>query len=210
MSHFSVAVFTREPEQEQVEQLLAPYVEVFGPNSEYTEFVEDDECDYQESTGKHGYWANPNARWDWYSIGGGWKDMLKLADGGKADTALVSEVDCGLNMEAYRSAEREWEIAVEGADATKEERDSYWIFWKPQYYIDQYGTKEKYARHAAAFTTYAFVTADGEWNETGKMGWWGVDNATMDSRNAYNLAFEKYLEFAREHGLYITIVDCHI
>jgi len=29
-------------------------------------------------TGKYGYWTNPNAKWDWYQIGGRWANMLKL------------------------------------------------------------------------------------------------------------------------------------
>lgn len=31
------------------------------------------------------------------------------------------------------------------------------------------------------FSTYAFITADGEWHETGRMGWFGMDDATRSS-----------------------------
>lgn len=29
-------------------------------------------------TNRYGYWHNPNAKWDWYSIGGRWKGFFKL------------------------------------------------------------------------------------------------------------------------------------
>lgn len=34
-----------------------------------------------ESTGRYGYWENPNAKWDWYQVGGRWTGMFKLKSG---------------------------------------------------------------------------------------------------------------------------------
>lgn len=37
--------------------------------------------DYQEhpeQPGRFGYWNNPNAKWDWFSVGGRWSGLLKL------------------------------------------------------------------------------------------------------------------------------------
>lgn len=31
---------------------------------------------------------NPNSKWDWYVVGGRWKNLLKLKDGSRADYAL--------------------------------------------------------------------------------------------------------------------------
>lgn len=31
--------------------------------------------------GRYGYWCNPNAKWDWYSIGGRWTGYFKLKQG---------------------------------------------------------------------------------------------------------------------------------
>lgn len=33
---------------------------------------------YKTVDGKYGYYANPNAKWDWYQMGGRWQGMLKL------------------------------------------------------------------------------------------------------------------------------------
>jgi hypothetical protein len=37
--------------------------------------------------------TNPNAKWDWYQVGGRWSNMLTLKDGSKADQALKKDVD---------------------------------------------------------------------------------------------------------------------
>lgn len=31
-----------------------------------------------EKTGKYGYWENPNAKWDWYELGGRWTGFFKV------------------------------------------------------------------------------------------------------------------------------------
>ena len=99
---------------------------------------------------------------------------------------------------------------MEGSPMTEEERKKYVLMYKGEYYIQQYGTKENYARQMSDFSTYAFITADGEWHETGRMGWFGMDDATRSSRETYRKAFDAYLEEARKQDLLITIVDCHI
>lgn len=38
-----------------------------------------------EETGRYGYWHNPNAKWDWYSIGGRWTGYFKPKDGTEGD-----------------------------------------------------------------------------------------------------------------------------
>jgi len=215
MSHYTVAVFTHT--EDEVDELLAPFNEVVEAGSPYAEFKEDEDSDVDLVTGKKGYWFNPNARWDWYSIGGRWAGQLKLKkveDAGNGieccDTARVRDCDFSPDEKDYREAIRCWEIAVEGSPMTEEERKKYVLMYKSEYYVEQYGTKENYARHMSDFSTYAFITADGEWHETGQMGWFGMDDATRSSREAYREAFDAYLEEARKQDLLITIVDCHI
>ena len=215
MSHYTVAVFTHT--EDEVDELLAPFNEVVEPGSPYAEFNEHEDADVDPVTGKKGYWYNPNARWDWYSVGGRWAGQLKLKNAEGAgngieccDTARVRDCDFSPDEEDYREAIRCWEIAVEGSPMTEEERKKYVLMYKGEYYIQQYGTKENYARQMSDFSTYAFITADGEWHETGRMGWFGMDDATRSSREAYRKAFDAYLEEARKQDLLITIVDCHI
>ena len=94
--------------------------------------------------------------------------------------------------------------------AAQREGEDFISIWKPEYYLQRYGDKETYIRRETAFSTYAFVTADGAWHEQGRMGWFGFDDATNESMNQYEKEFQAYLQEARENGLAITIVDCHI
>jgi hypothetical protein len=43
------------------------------------EYIED-YAGYEKDdiTGKYGYWENPNAKWDWYQVGGRWAGMFKI------------------------------------------------------------------------------------------------------------------------------------
>jgi hypothetical protein len=48
-------------------------------------------CGYEEKdpkTGQYGYWENPNAKWDWYQLGGRWAGFFKL----KPD--LGKDIEC--------------------------------------------------------------------------------------------------------------------
>ena len=227
MSHFNVAVFSRN--EDQVDELLTPYNEVVEPGSPYAVFKENEDAEQDETTGKKGYWYNPDARWDWYCVGGRWRDQLKLLPGrtgkrgprdnpdkehqpspDRCDIARVRDCDFSPNEKVYCMALRAWEIAVEGSPMAEAEKKNYMPMYKSEYYLQQYGTREHYAKLMSDFSTYAFITADGEWHETGRMLWWGLDDASKESRDAYKEAFDEYLKTAKEQDLFITIVDCHI
>lgn len=226
MSHFSVAVFSHG--MSEIEGLLTPYCEEVEPESEYSEFVKDDDSEYDEVTGEKGYWRNPNAKWDWYEIGGRWKGMLKLLPGKEGycsalgcrtndlkhplrtcDSALVADCDFSPDEDTYKNAIHKWKVVVEGTDE-KEGDEEYLYVYGPQYYLDRHGDKETYARRTAACMTYAFISVDGEWHGQGRMGWFGMDDSNNESIGAYEKEFEEYLEKAHKEGLTITIVDCHI
>ena len=209
MSHFSVAVFSRRGDD--VEFMLEPFCENVEPGSDFAEFVEDEECDIDEITGEKGYWHNPVAKWDWYSIGGRFSGLLVTKDGELVDQARVRECAFERDQDEYDRAIRFWEVHVEGKPlADGEEKDRFDTYYKPEYYIDQYRTKENYADECSRFGTYAFLTADGEWNEPGEMRWFGFANTTAESRDEYRDAFRSYLKKAHNEDMMITIVDCHI
>lgn len=80
MSHFAVMVVGPA---ESVKSQLAPYQEnnMGDCPPEFLEFIEGTEEDgysKDEKTGKYGYWENPNAKWDWYQIGGRWAGSLRI------------------------------------------------------------------------------------------------------------------------------------
>jgi hypothetical protein len=78
MSHYTVLVIGPD-----IERQLAPFQEnnMGDCPREYMEFIEDADGDVDEITGKKGYWENPNAKWDWYRIGGRWSGFFRLKHG---------------------------------------------------------------------------------------------------------------------------------
>lgn len=237
MSHFTVAVFTRTDDSDELDALLAPYNEctedeecmVFRSADEsndeiHAKYEEEKEKfkDFEdfllyyygyrvnEETGEYGYTCNPNAKWDWWQVGGRWGDMLKMKDGsGSVNGAWVKDIDFTPVQTAYNKALRFWEVVVEGKEILPHEnRDDFCHFFKPQYYISYYGTKKDYAESCANFSTYAFLTEDGEWVGKGEMGWFGLGTDNGDSAREYQKKLNQYI--ADHPELYLTIVDCHI
>ncbi|WP_430599388.1 hypothetical protein [Enterococcus sp. DIV0179] len=208
MSHFTVAVITKDGKEETCEKLLAPFQEnnMGDCPQKYLKFIEDEDCDIDEETGKKGYWENPNRKWDWYQIGGRWSGLLKLKTGETVNVAQIKDLDFSMDKKVYDEAIRFWEVIVDGLP--KKDGEEFFSFWKPEYYIEQYKTKEKYATDQASFKTFAMLMPDGKWFEKGEMGWWGIDDATAESTENYRKSFSEVLETMKDH--YITVVDCHI
>jgi hypothetical protein len=70
-------------------------------------------------------------------------------------------------------------------------------------------TCEEYvSKKAQAFSTYA-ILKDGEWLEAGKMGWWGISDATDEEKQKFQNDYMAMIE-SLDKDLWITIVDCHI
>lgn len=136
MSHFTVMVIGENPEQQ-----LAPFQENNMGNcpKEYLkyrydgEFFENEQA-ARESIGdgfnpkENGYWENPNAKWDWYVLGGRWTGYFKVkanaqlaevgrpgimtspAEYGTADQVLKSDIDIeGMRDEAGLEAQNTYE-----------------------------------------------------------------------------------------------------
>lgn len=210
--------------------MLAPFVEEVDSSSPYAEFEENEDGYDDKIMGKKGFWHNPNAKWDWYQIGGRWSGFLKLKENkygelgqrswtnedveignDRADQALVNDCDFSENKDEYNHAIRFWEVAIEHSPLKGgEKEEDFRTFWKESYYTDKYKTKENYAKSCSEFSTFAFLTDDGEWNEEGEMGWFGCSSTTNESLSEYQDQFKEYLKYAMENNLYITIVDCHI
>lgn len=62
-----------------LEQKEVKFTEIYPSFDEYITDWYGYEKD--QETGLYGYWENPNAKWDWYSLGGRWSGMIKLKYG---------------------------------------------------------------------------------------------------------------------------------
>lgn len=228
MSHYALAVFSTKPNLEAFDELLIPYDEnnenfyVFEPvdqsvigekwkkfhkqNPKWTaEHYLNAMWHYDKASGSFGYWSNPNAMYDYYTIGG--KDYIfETLDHAETDTfRKKSEIDWfRLDLDeplADRLAHlcKEWEKrSVEGDG-----------LFAPEYYIERYGDCDTYVEEMLRpVTPYAFITPDGKLHAPGRVGWFGMSSETAETERAY---FKEWCDFIKNApDCYVTICDCHI
>ena len=152
---------------------------------------------------------NPNAKWDWYSIGGRFSRLITMENGERTNSCKIKDADFSyVDRESYDEALRFWEVVIDGKPLEKGEKQPFSLY-KKEYYIERYGTKEEFAKSSSNFGTYAILTPDGVWHEPGKMGWFGVSHATIEAEREWEKHYQEILNTANPEWT-ITIVDCHI
>lgn len=196
------------------------------------------DCEEEENIGEKGEvysTRNPNSKWDWYTIGGRYRDRFVMKQGciGKkgeglddhagwyapsevncADIAVKGDIDWSKTHQVksdYDKAIRFWEMKIEGAEPkTDEEKETIkWDWYKPEYYTDKYKTKETYATAMSNFTMWAIVI-DGKWYEKGGMGWFGLSDEEAEVGLKWELEFyDRFIKDLPDDTL-LTVVDCHI
>lgn len=182
MSHFVCAVFSNHPKD--VEDLLAQYSECVDGNDEFAEYDEVEDC-----------WYNPNAQWDWYSIGGRWSNYLRVKNE-YPDSVFKGKnsmpcriVDFTPDPKRYQEALEHWDEIMSGKS-----------YIKPEYVLDHYHDAQTYAAEAAKFSVFSFVDEYGDWHEQ-----WADESISH-----FDEKLRDQIEKAIRKDLYITIVDCHI
>lgn len=170
--------------------------------------------------------SNPNAKWDWWLIGGRFRGSLITYDGvgllgraGAFDNEPIASdgVDqCKkkdlteatfFNPDAYGNAIKFWNDYVE-THGNPTDPETFTLYnW--EYYVNRYGTKERYAHTQSLFGTYA-VVIDGEWKAPGEMGYFGASDDTDESWMDWVLNYkERFIDPLPDCAL-LTVVDCHI
>lgn len=219
------------PENAGFEKVEVPFKELFTTFEQYMKEYGDYELD--EEMNDYGYWENPNAKWDWWQVGGRWRDQLlvkgenyvkgdrslldysedkKAPDGYTwASGGIIKDIDFDKMLEVndgYNKAIRFWELVVEEQPLKDGEEKPFNIYRK-EYFIDQYRTKENYALHESTFMTYALLV-DGQWISKGKMGWFGCDDSTKEKKDAYLEKFKEIMSAEENQDKLFVVVDCHI
>lgn len=172
--------------------------------------------------GRYGYWQNPNARWDWYQIGGRFRGMIRATEGelggpswcnedvevpaGCFDIAKIKDIDFAPDQEIYDRAIAQWEYNVEGKEGDENLKWRY----STDYMINRYKDKKAYAEVMATQHWHAVVTPDGEWHEVGKMGWWGISSETGEELIDWARHFKERFIDPCDPEWTLTVVDCHI
>ena len=155
---------------------------------------------YITEDGKYGYYENPNAKWDWYVIGGRWSNMLLTKDGEKTDFARLKDIDWNKISENKRlKAEHVWDNQPES-----------WFEKHFVHGINDSDTRESYVKRMSEFSTAAVITPDGKWHEKGTMGWFGISSETEEEANQWSNDFHDSFIKNADQDLILVIVDCHI
>ena len=215
MSHFPCLVIMDAGQS--IHELLEPYMEnsYEEPPMEYMEFYEDEECDVDERTGKRGFRQNPNARWDWYVVGGRFSNQLPAKEGqwahgsqridGKYDIAKVSDIDVTVDEREFELALDMWNSWKRGTPTGRWELDEY----KRDVVEDRFPDAWTYARWRSELWFHAVVTPDGKWHEVGKMLWCGISTETgADIRDWLNNFLSRFINPYPDCTA--VVVDCHI
>lgn len=197
-----ISTFTDDNGREKKEYLITVIepAKRLSPKEVYSSFEEFVKKyhghEYRDSNKNvYGYWSNPKAKWDWYTVGGRWKDTLVFNDGSKGDSGLKKDIDFTKDMK--EEAEKDWNESL-GKDA----QARMWM-----YGVRDGDTKESYINRRSRFSTFA-ILKDGEWIEKGKMGWWCMVADEKDP-DLWQKTFDKVLDSVKDDEM-ITIVDCHI
>lgn len=247
MSHFTVLVAANDTKE--LEENLLPYHEYECTGIEdYTEFVPLDMVDahnkfveygekydyktieefipgyYGYEKNERGIWGhitNPNAQWDWWTVGGRWSGLLLLkspAHPNRADSALASEVDWNEmreeQTEKQRARYQAWH-SLPKAEEVGEEVYRKEIFDKGFVMItvdevndlenmNEWQYIEKYA--VVRGMTYAFIDLEGRWQHRAEMGWFGLHGEEVKD---YDQAWWQFVETLPSTQR-VYVVDCHI
>lgn len=260
MSHFTVGVIVHQPED--LEAALAPYCEqdenymireIEWTKDGYIKYYRDnnpeavdktDEQIWQDAQEEYGSdhcddeniycYYNPDAKWDWWSIGGRWRYRLKVPKSAEhikdrdmffgeprkqkgkyrwCDGAKIKDIKwTDMNRPTANQLKdmgRFWDVVVDGAP--KEEGEDFGWHYKPEYYKDMYGTKENYIMKECMFYTHDLLDGiNTEWYTMGDMGWFGCDASTRESFEAYLQDFYEIIQRPEYQDYWFIVVDCHI
>jgi len=175
---------------------------------------------YEEKKG-WGYWENPNAKWDWFQLGGRWRGYFKLklnsgvdtTLGGTgsfgnepkydADQAVKKDIDFyNMRIENFEEASRLWEEAWKNYPEEDKSVRRYL-----EYGITKEDTKESYLKRQTSIATHA-ILMDGKWYQRGEMGWWGHISNEKDL-DVWEKEFNELLDNLPGDTL-LSIYDLHI
>lgn len=151
---------------------------------------------------------NPEAKWDWYMIGGRYDGYILTKAGEMVSEAKVSEID----FDNQLTEEDEAEIIDKWNDAEREAANGDEDFLNEL--KADYDSKDKEIASRKAFNPYALLVEgkDGkadEWIAPGKVGWFGMTSDTEETYKKYLARIKEVFKSLDPEDI-VTVVDCHI
>lgn len=217
-----------DEEQRAKNQKDYRYMKHLVDNGEFVEVVKEWHGGDIDEDGNLFYLHNPDAKWDWWEVGGRWSGSLKLKDdadaepkiGGhysfnedevkkllarrRTDVAKVKDIDWeGMLAEKIEQAKSNWsEYQKSLALPEKERPNPYW-----EWGIEPNDTEQKYIKRQGSLPFFA-VLHDDTWNEAGQMGWWAIVTDRKEPGEWEKAVNEIIGSLDPEDE--VTVVDCHI
>lgn len=179
-----------------------------------TNYNDDDGNRIGIATSKWGRWTNPNAKWDWWIVGGRYENKLIHKDSSKCNSLSIAElsvpsmikVKTDYYVDQYRDYKTLKSLPEHKQSAFSIDTGLVWLSKTEAQEMNDLSESEYVELHSRDAFTYAMVDFEGNWLAKGEMGWFGVDGNYDDS---YNEAFWKELNSLPDHQI-IWVVDCHI
>lgn len=167
------------------------------------------QCYEASGDGRFGCWRNPNAKWDWWKVGGRWAHALRVWSRERVDTAPMHEIDTGRDHGAFERARMQWHQKFSG-EKPHGRFDSFELeVYSLEGLIEKFGDADTYAMFQDDFWFHAVITPEGDWHEVGPMGWFGIsDWAAEDIRKWVSMFRRRFVIPYRDCTA--TVVDCHI
>lgn len=219
MSHFTVLVITdNEPTAETLHAALLPYHEYECTGyKEYTQFVPEDMDELQKDFAKHGeegqsfddfvpewngaekneegVWGrltNPNAKWDWYQVGGRWSGSLLTNSGERVDSCKLSDLALTEMLDEAEKGANRWYDDFEEITKDKIFPPAPWKTFRGDY--------DDIEEARAAYREYSAVTAVTTEEAQETLGFFFFDDVLSYSRY-HNGGREAYVSYKRNSAL---------
>lgn len=189
-------------------RLHIPYRETFATFENYMA----DWCGQvrDRRMGKYGYWENPNAKWDWWSIGGRWTGYLTGHEPQKDKRNWERCWLCrgtgtrpDMNMSSCSDGNEMFPVIGSGCNGCAG------TGWKLKFPSDwlAVGNHAPVAALRKDFSPHALLTPDGAWTEKGEMIWFGI---VVNEKPEADWASQVRQVLDKHSDCILVAVDCHI
>lgn len=180
-------IFEKKERTDFSEEYMNKYINAKTDEELY--LIEKDDYEKYDENGNLLSTYNPKSKWDWYDIGGRYRNQLltKVENNDTYEHNSFAELYTG---DQNRKAP-EGHKYVNGAK------------------IKDIDFKKMEEIEKGRFCTWALVDETG-WYEQGQMGWWAMNDATKESTQELADKFQEYISKPENQEKYLVIVDCHI
>lgn len=142
---------------------------------------------------------NPNAKWNYYEIGGRHSETVETYNGEFCNYAKIKDIKFKQEFsdKEIENMQNIYNIMITEGD-----------FYTPEYYKKRYPNFEDFLNDRN-FSTYAILDYNGEWFEPGKMKAFGISDASPEEILSFKKSYiDKIKSYDKEDWL--VLVECHI